>query len=344
MPHRRTTFSKFIIEQQRSAEPIDAQLTALLNDIQTACKFIALAVSRGALAGSAHLEATANDIIIEECAHGGTLAGMLSKSHAVPFPIPAGFRRGPYLLAYSALDGSSNLDINVTVGSIFSVLDAPGGAGEPVPADFLQPGRRQRAAVFALHGPCSMLVVTVGSGVHGFTLDREIGAYTLTHPDMQIAAQTHEFAINASNERFWEEPVRHYVAECIAGRDGDRGEDFNMRWVASMVAEVLRILIRGGIFMYPGDEREATQSGHLQLLCEAAPMAMIVEQAGGLAGTGRERLLDIVPARVHERVPVMLGSRREVERLVEYHAAYDRGEDLRFDAPLFHTRSLFRSA
>jgi fructose-1,6-bisphosphatase I len=342
MPHRRTTFSKFIIEQQRSADPIDSQLTALLNDIQTACKFIALAVSRGALAGNAQLEATAGEIIVEECAHGGTLAGMLSKSHAAPVPIPAGFRRGPYLLAYSALDGSSNLDINVTVGSIFSVLDAP--AGELEPAAFLQPGRRQRAAVFALHGPCSMLVVTVGSGVHGFTLDREIGAYTLTHPNMQIAEETHEFAINASNERFWEEPVRHYVAECIAGRDGERDADFNMRWVASMVAEVLRILVRGGIFIYPGDDREATQSGHLQLLCEAAPMALIVEQAGGVASTGRERLLDIVPARLHERVPVMLGSRGEVERLVDYHAAYDRGEDLRFDAPLFHTRSLFRSA
>jgi fructose-1,6-bisphosphatase I len=317
-----------------------------LNDVQTACKFIALAVSRGALADEsrAALDALAHDILLEECAAGGTLCGIASAARPEPLPFPADARRGPYLLAFAPLDGASNLDINVTVGSIFSVLEAPAGVREPHDADFLQPGARQRAAGFALHGPCSMIVITMGNGVHGFTLDREIGAYTLTHPDMRIAEDTREFAINASNERFWEPPVRHYVGECIEGSDGERGEDFNMRWIASMVAEVHRILIRGGVFIYPRDTKEPETAGRLQLLFEANPLALIVEQAGGLASTGRERLLDVVPASLHQRVPVILGSRHEVERLIDYHAAYDRGEDLSFEDPLFNSRSLFRSA
>ena len=358
MPHRRLTFSKFIIEQQQSAHPADTKLTALLNDVQTACKFIALAVSRGTLLETSHistdfniqgeaqkpLDVVANEIILQECAQGGTLCGMASEELADISPIPPGYRRGPYLLAFDPLDGSSNVDVNVTVGTIFSVLRAPDGVIEPAAGDFFQPGSRQVAAGFALYGPCSILVLTMGNGVHGFTLDREIGAYTLTHPDMRIVDETREFAINASNERFWEPPVRHYVAECIKGSEGDRGEDFNMRWVASMVAEVYRILIRGGIFMYPRDTKDAAGAGRLRLRYEASPMALIVEQAGGLASTGRERLLDVVPASLHQRVPVILGSRHEVERLIDYHAAYDRGEDLIFETPLFNTRSLFRSA
>jgi fructose-1,6-bisphosphatase I len=339
MPHRRTTFSKFIIEQQQSNRPSDTQLTALLNDVQTACKFIALAVSRGTAHDTAR---TANDIMIEECAEGGTLCGIISEALEAPFAIPASYRRGPYLLAFTPLDGSTNLDINVTVGTIFSILTAPDGVTEPQTGDFLQPAYRQCAAGFALHGPSSMLVITMGSGVHGFTLDREIGAYTLTHPDMRIPPDTREFAINSSNERFWEPPIRHYVAECIKGADGERGEDFTMRWVASTVAEVHRILIRGGVFLYP-DDTNPIETGRLRLLYEAGPMAMIVEQAGGLATTGRERLLDVVPGSLHQRVPVILGSRREVELLLDYHAKYDRGEDLSFETPLFQTRSLFRS-
>jgi fructose-1,6-bisphosphatase len=340
MPQRRTTFSKFIIEQQQSNSTSDNQLTALLNDVQTACKFIALAVSRGTAHDTAQI---ANDIFIEECAEGGTLCGILSAALEAPVAIPAGRRRGPYLLAFTPLDGSTNLDINVTVGSIFSILGAPDGVPEPEDADFLQPGHRQLAAGFALHGPSSMLVITMGNGVHGFTLDREIGAYTLTHPDMRIALETREFAINSSNERFWEPPVQHYVAECVKGADGGRGEDFTMHGVGSTVAEVHRILIRGGVFMDPDDTRDTSESGRLRLLSEANPMAMIVEQAGGVATTGRERLLDVAPAGLHQRVPVILGSRREVELLIDYHAKFDRGEDLAFEAPLFATRSLFRS-
>jgi fructose-1,6-bisphosphatase I len=354
MLHRRTTFSKFIIEEQRRSAG-DPELTGLLNDIQTACKFIASAVARGTLNAVPGVETTvnvqgeqqklldvlSNEIMLRECEWGGKLRAMASEEMETPYVIPAVYPRGDYLLVFDPLDGSSNLDVNVTVGTIFSVLRAPAG-GDPTAAAFLQPGSEQLAAGFALYGPASMIVLTLGAGVHGFTLDPEIGAYTLTHPDMRIPAETREFAINASNERFWEPPVRHYVDECIQGTGGERGVDFNMRWVASLVAEVHRILVRGGVFMYPRDAKDPSKPGRLRLLYEANPMAMLVEQAGGVASTGRERILDVVPTSLHQRVPLILGSRSEVERLCRYHEAYDRGEQLAFATPLFNRRSLFR--
>jgi fructose-1,6-bisphosphatase I len=357
MPHRRTTFSKFIIEEQRRRPNPDPDLTALLNDIQTACKFIASAISRGTLLNAPGaerrvnvqgeeqrlLDVVANEIMLRECEWGGKLCGMASEELDEPYLIPHAYPRGPYLLVFDPLDGSSNLDVNVTVGTIFSVLRAPEGVSEPRADAFLRPGTEQLAAGFALYGPASMIVITLGAGVHGFTLDPEIGAYTLSHPDMRIAEETREFAINASNERFWEPPVRHYVEECIAGKAGARDVDFNMRWVASLVAEVHRILVRGGVFLYPRDTKDPAKAGRLRLLYEANPMAMIVEQAGGVATTGRERILDIVPTSLHQRVPLILGSRQEVERLRRYHDAYDRGEELGFATPLFNTRSLFRT-
>ena len=357
MPHRRVTFSRFIIEEQRAKAGSDAGLTALLNDIQTACKFIASSVSRGALAPAENvvtavnvqdeqqkpLDVISNDIMLRECEWGGQVCGMASEELDDPYVIPAAYPRGRYLLVFDPLDGSSNLDVNVTVGSIFGILRAPEGVTDPVAADFLQPGTAQVAAGFALYGATAMIVLTLGAGVHGFTLDREIGAFTLTHPDMRIPEEAREFAINASNERFWEPPVRHYVEECVQGKAGVRGVDFNMRWVASLVAEVYRILVRGGLFMYPRDTKQPDKPGKLRLLYEANPMAMIVEQAGGAASTGRERILDLVPTGLHQRVPLLLGSRREVERLCSYHEAYDRGQDLVFETPLFNARSLFRA-
>ncbi len=357
MPHRRTTFSKFIIEdRRRNAEP-DTELAALLNDVQRACKFIASAVSRGKLDAAAGiptrvnvqgeeqkpLDVVANEIVLKTCEWGGQLCGMASEEMEGPYSIPSEYPRGRYLLVFDPLDGSSNIDINMTVGTIFSVLRTPEGVTEPVLEHFLQPGTKQAAAGFALYGPTSMLVITLGAGVHGFTLDREVGAYTLTHPDMRVPETTREFAINASNERFWEPPVRQYVEECIQGKAGPRGLDFNMRWIASMVAEVHRILIRGGLFMYPRDTKDPAKPGRLRLLYEANPMAMIVEQAGGAASTGRQRILDVQPTDLHQRIPVILGTRCEVERLVRYHEAYDRGEELVFSTPLFNTRSLFRT-
>lgn len=360
MPHRRTTFSKFIIEDQRRRGGPDTDLTALLNDVQTACKFIAMAVARGALrqpmgqkaapsAGATNvhgevqkpLDIIANEIFIQTCEFGGQLCGMASEEMEDIYRIPAQYPRGRYLLVFDPLDGSSNLDVNVTVGTIFSILRAPEGIDDPDVEHFLQPGTQQVAAGFALYGPVDMIVATLGAGVHGFTLDRDIGAYTLTHPDMRIPEQACEFAINSSNARFWEPPVRRYVEECVEGKTGPRGQDFNMRWIASLVAEVYRILIRGGLFMYPRDIRPSFKPGRLRLLYEANPIAMIVEQAGGAASTGRERIMDIKPESLHQRVPLILGSKAEVDRLVGYHAAHDRGEDEKFHSPLFGTRSLF---
>lgn len=356
MTYRRMTFSKFIVEQRRGSADYDPELTALLNEVQMSCKFIVAAVSRGTFGANADtqtrvnvqgeeqkaLDVIANEIVLNTCQWGGQLCGMASEEMDEPYQIPQEYARGRYLLVFDPLDGSSNIDINMTVGTIFSVLRAPEGITEPEAKHFLQPGTKQVAAGFALYGPTSMLVITLGNGVHGFTLDREIGSYVLTHPDMRVPETTREFAINASNERFWEPPVRQYVEECIQGKTGPRGIDFNMRWIASMVAEVFRILVRGGLFMYPRDTKDPTKPGRLRLLYEANPMAMIVEQAGGLASTGRQRILDVEPTDIHERVPVILGSRAEVERLIQYHEAYDRGEELVFSTPLFNERSLFR--
>jgi fructose-1,6-bisphosphatase len=350
MPHNRTTFSKFIIEDERRRTDPDADLTALLNDIQTACKFIASAVSRGILerggAASAEpraLRETACEIMLRECESGGKLCGMVYEGTERPHPVPPEYPRGRYLLVFDALDGAANWDVNVTVGTVFAVLRAPAAIEAPVAADFLLPGTQQVAAGYALYGPTSLLVTTMGDGVHGFTLDREIGAYTLTHPQMRIPPDTREIAIDASNERFWEPPVKHYVQECVDGGAGSRGDDFNMRWVDSFAVEVNRILMRGGLFIDPRETGGAAKRGRLRLLYEANPLAMIVEAAGGAASTGRERILDIVPDDLHARTPVILGSRNEVERLARLHAEYDRGEALTFKTPLFASRSLFRT-
>jgi len=235
--------------------------------------------------------------------------------HQIPFDYP----KGGFLLLFDPLDGSSNIDVNISVGTIFSVLRNPAGGSEPTEANFLQPGSEQVAAGYAVYGPSTQLVLTVGNGVHGFTLDREMGSFVYTQPFMTIPVDTQEFAINASNARFWEQPVKRYVDEMQAGKGGPLGKDYNMRWVASMVADVHRILTRGGIFMYPMDEKCRAKGGKLRLMYEANPMAMLVEQAGGAASTGRERIMDLKPTELHQRVPVILGSKNEVERVVSYH-------------------------
>jgi fructose-1,6-bisphosphatase I/sedoheptulose-1,7-bisphosphatase len=232
--------------------------------------------------------------------------------------------------------------VNVSVGSIFSVLRAPEGRA-PVMADYLRPGNHQLAAGYAIYGPSTMFVLTVGKGTHGFTLDREVGNFILTHPHMQIPEDTSEFAINASNERFWEPPVKRYVIECKNGRTDVRERDFNMRWIASMVADIHRILMRGGVFMYPRDTKDPSKQGRLRLMYEANPMSFVVEQAGGIGSTGRTRILDIEPEQIHQRVPVIIGSRNEVERLERYHRDYDSGTDEKYSSPLFQERSLFAS-
>jgi fructose-1,6-bisphosphatase I/sedoheptulose-1,7-bisphosphatase len=273
------------------------------------------------------------------------LAGMASEELEAPAQIPAGQPRGKYLLVFDPLDGSSNIDVNVSVGSIFSILRAPAdvvASGREVTAeDFLQPGTAQLAAGYAIYGPTTMLVLTLGDGVAGFTLDPTLGEFMLTHPRLQVPAQTQEFAINASNSRFWEPPVRRYVDECLAGRTGPRGKDFNMRWIASLVAEAHRILMRGGVFLYPRDTKDPAKPGRLRLLYEANPIGMIIEQAGGRASTGRDPMLGVRPAGLHQRIGLIFGSREEVERIERYH--HEPVPLVSDDNPLFGTRSLFRN-
>jgi len=350
----RTTLSKFLIQQLHD-RPDAGKLAGLLVDVAAAVKAIAALTARGALVGSGDaapavnasgddqkpLDLIANDAVIRSCEWGGQLAGMASEELAQPYLVPGTYERGPYLLAFDPLDGSSNIDVNVSVGTIFSVLKFSGDA-TPTEGDFLQPGSAQVAAGYAIYGPASMLVLTVGLGTHGFTLDREIGNFILTHPNLSIPEETSEFAINISNERFWEPPVARYVAECKAGKAGIRGRDFNMRWIASMVAEVHRILMRGGVFMYPRDTKDPKRAGRLRLLYEANPLGMIVEQAGGFASTGRGRLLEATPQELHERIPVILGSKNEVARIERYHRDFDTGHDQPYISPLFNERSLYR--
>ena len=324
---------QFIIEEERHIPGATGDFTDLIGDITIACKKIAHAVNKGALigvlgsAGSENiqgetqkkLDVITNDIFIAENEWGGHLAAMASEEMDEIYPIPAKYPKGKYLLTFDPLDGSSNIDVNISVGTIFSILRCPAGVTTPTTSDFMQPGTKQVCAGYALYGPSTMLVITTGKGVNGFTLDNDIGEFMLTHPNMTIPADTQEFAINASNRRYWEEPVQRYVEECIKGKDGGREKNFNMRWVASMVAEVHRILTRGGIFMYPFDTKEAGKAGKLRLMYEANPMSFIVEQAGGISSTGRERIMDLQPTGLHQRVPVILGSKNEVERVVGYH-------------------------
>jgi fructose-1,6-bisphosphatase len=350
----RTTLSKFLIQQLTGIEGA-SDLGALLVDVAAAVKAISAMTAKGALGeylgkvGTTNvqgetqqkLDVLADEVIIKSCEWGGLVAGMVSEELEEPHAIPAEFTRGRYLLVFDPLDGSSNTDVNVSVGTIFSVLRHDKREA-PVAADYLQPGRKQVAAGYALYGPATMFVITVGKGTHGFTLDREIGNFILTHPNMQIPPDTSEFAINTSNARFWEPPVHRYVTECQAGKTGDRGRDFNMRWIASMVAEVHRILIRGGVFMYPKDTKDSRKPGRLRLLYEANPIGMLVEQAGGLATTGNQRVLDLVPDDLHQRVPLILGSRNEVERIERYHSEHAKGIDRPYVSPLFSERSMFR--
>jgi fructose-1,6-bisphosphatase len=350
----RTTLSKFLIQQLDGIEGA-RDLGALLVDVAAAVKAISAMAAKGALGGylgkvdsknvhgeaQATLDVVSNDVILKSCDWGGLVAGMASEELDDPYVLPANYARGRFLLIFDPLDGSSNADVNVSVGTIFSVLRHDKGE-PPVTDDYLQAGGQQVAAGYAIYGPATMLVLTVGKGTHGFTLDREIGNFILTHPNLQIPADTSEFAINTSNARFWEPPVHRYVTECQEGRTGERGRDFNMRWIASMVAEVHRILVRGGVFMYPRDTKDLTKPGRLRLMYEANPIGFLVEQAGGACITGRQRMLDVQPESLHQRVPVILGSRNEVERIERYHAEYDSGSDRPYVSPLFNERSLFR--
>ena len=331
------SLTQFLIEEQRTHGAVNADLRLLIEVVARACKRISIAVGKGALGGvlgsagsenvqgeaQKKLDVISNEILLEANAWGGHLAACASEEMEDPHPIPDAYPKGNYLLLFDPLDGSSNIDVNISVGTIFSVLRANDEHNEPNARDFLQPGAQQVAAGYCVYGPSTMLVLTTGHGVHAFTLDRELGSFMLTSRNLKIPADTREFAINVSNRRFWEAPMRRYVDELLAGKEGPRGKDFNMRWVASMVADVHRTLTRGGIFIYPIDAKTQEQGGKLRLLYEANPMALIVEQAGGAATTGRARILDVAPQKLHQRVPVFLGSKNEVEVVTKYHLDAD---------------------
>ncbi|MGR9116380.1 MAG: class 1 fructose-bisphosphatase [Gammaproteobacteria bacterium] len=329
---KNVTLTRFIIEQQRELPGVSGTFTLLLNDIVKACKQISHIVNRGGLIGvlgstdsqnvqgevQKKLDIITNDIMVDALSWTGHLAGMASEEVDDIIRIPKHYPKGKYLALFDPLDGSSNIDVNLTVGTIFSILRCPEGI-EPTLEDFMQKGAQQVCAGFVLYGPSTMLVLTTGHGVNGFTLDQDIGEFLLTNPNMTIPEDTNEFAINMSNQRFWETPVQRYIDECQQGLEGPRGKHFNMRWVASLVSEVFRILTRGGVFLYPFDIRKPSKPGKLRLMYEANPMAFIIEQAGGVCTTGRERILDIKPTGLHQRVPLVLGSKNEVERIIRYH-------------------------
>ncbi len=364
----RRTLTQYLIEQRRRFPSASGELNALILDVALASKAIARAVAFGELgdpmsrqlvaAAKEHaavnvqgemqrpLDVVSNEIFLRTTEWSGHIAGMGSEEMELPYQIPAKYPRGKYLLVFDPLDGSSNIDVNVSVGSIFSILRAPqeviDSGRDVTEADFLQPGSTQVAAGYAIYGPVTMLVLTVGSGVAGFTLDPNLGEFKLTHPDIRVAADTQEFAINTSNSRFWESPIKRYVDECLEGRTGPRGKDFNMRWIASLVAEAHRILMRGGVFMYPKDTKDPGKPGRLRLLYEANPIGFVMEQAGGRASTGREPVLGVQPIGLHQRIGLVFGSKNEVERIERYHRECDAGTDKPYVSPLFNERSLYR--
>ena len=332
-PIKPISLTPVLIEAQRDNHPLPADVRLLIEVVARACKSISIAVGKGALGGvlgsagtenvqgevQKKLDVLSNEILLEANEWGGHLAALASEEMDDPHPIPHRYPKGEYLLVFDPLDGSSNIDVNISVGTIFSVLRCPSGVKEPDEKAFLQPGTKQVAAGYAVYGSSTMLVLTLGDGVYAFTLDRELGSFVLTGRNLTIPADTREFAINMSNLRHWEPPMRRYIDELLAGKTGPRGADFNMRWVASMVADVHRILTRGGVFIYPRDLKDKSKPGKLRLMYEANPMALIVEQAGGAATTGLVRILDVQPESLHQRVPVFLGSKNEIERVTAYH-------------------------
>jgi len=330
---QRISLTRYLIEKQRGHEgqsagqgAIPPQLRLLLEVVARACKG-----ALGGVLGAAEsenvqgeiqkkLDIIANEVLIEANEWGGHLAAMASEEMEGIYTVPNRYPQGEYLLMFDPLDGSSNIDVNVSIGTIFSVLLKSPEGPSVSEQDFLQPGTQQVAAGYCIYGPQTTLVLTVGEGVAMFTLDREQGSFVLTQENVRIPEDTQEFAVNMSNMRHWDAPVKRYIDECLQGKDGPRGKDFNMRWIASMVADVHRILTRGGVFMYPWDKREPEKPGKLRLMYEANPMGWLVEQAGGAATDGRQRILDIQPTKLHQRVAVFLGSKNEVERATRYHS------------------------
>lgn len=328
------SLAQYLVQQGREKTDITAELQGLLADLAIACKQTSDLVRRGELAGvlgsadatniqgeeQKKLDQIANDVFIGCTQTSGRLAGMASEEMDNHYPIPSSYPRGNYLLTFDPLDGSSNIDVNGATGTIFSITKNIGN-NAPTDQSFLQSGSEQVCAGYCLYSSATMLVITLGSGVTGFTLDNAIGEFILSHPNMQVPVDTNEFAINAAYSAHWHTPITQYIDECIAGKSGVRQKAFNMRWAGSMVGDIHRILCRGGIFLYPSDARMEAEgkTGKLRLLYEANPMGFLIEQAGGLAHTGQQRILEVQPDGLHQRVPVIMGSHNEVQRVIDYH-------------------------
>lgn len=353
----KANLTQFLIEARRRAPGATGDLNALITDVSLACKAIACRVAFGALGATGSgetaaavnvqgevqkpLDVVSNSLFLRANEWGGHVAGMVSEELESVYTLPPEYPRGKYLLMFDPLDGSSNIDVNVAVGSIFSIVRAPRPQTDATAEDFLQPGSAQVCAGYAIYGPSTMLVLTLGNGTHAFTLDPMLGEWVLSHPNLKVPQKTREFAINASNSRFWEPAVKRYVDECLAGQPGPRGADFNMRWIASLVAETHRILMRGGVFLYPRDSKDPNLAGRLRLLYEANPISFLIEQAGGRASHGRGRLMDVRAESLHQRIGFVFGSADEVARIERYH---DEAPLDTYDSPLFGRRGLFAEA
>lgn len=319
------TLSQFLQQEKGNLTP---ELAQVIYTIAATCKTIDQALQKGALAGilgsagnenvqgetQKKLDVISNDYLIDALKVHPHVGGLASEELDDFTPAQ---ENGEYLVLFDPLDGSSNIDINMCVGTIFSILPAKNAVTQA--QDFMQAGTQQVAAGYVLYGPSTMMALTVGNGVAFFTLDPETQTFLLTTENVQVSADTQEFAINASNQRHWEQPVKQYIEELLAGKTSVREKDFNMRWVACMVGDVHRILCRGGIFLYPYDLKDPKKAGRLRLMYEANPMSMLIEQAGGASTTGRVRILEIEPTELHQRVPVIIGSKNEVERVTSYH-------------------------
>ena len=326
-----TNFKQYLVSTKPKGAAIPAGLQNLLLAVVNTCSTLSHEVAQGALigllgsAGSGNvqgevqqkLDIIANDQLIDGVKGCKSLAGLASEEMELPVAVRG---TGDYLLLFDPLDGSSNIDVNVSIGTIFSILKKQDPSAPLQTSDFLLSGRHQAAAGYVVYGPQTTMALTLGDGVVMFTLNKETGEFLLIKDAVTISPSTKEFAINMSNMRHWADPVRRYVEECLAGTTGVRDKDFNMRWIASMVADVHRVLSRGGVFMYPWDKRDPKKAGKLRLMYEANPMSFLVEQAGGASINGTQTIMDLQPTGLHERVSVMLGSKEEIDRLKQYHS------------------------
>ncbi|WP_395143831.1 class 1 fructose-bisphosphatase [Moraxella atlantae] len=327
-----TTFANTTLTDYLDQHSQSANINHVIGDISRVATQINRLLRQGALAdiqGEAgnqnvqgeeqkKLDVIANDLLMDALTQNTACAGVASEEMDNAVAANAG---GSLLVLFDPLDGSSNIDINMPVGTIFSILPYSNQGHTATDADFLQAGTAQLAAGYVLYGTSTVMALTLGNGVAMFSLDTPSNQFVLIQQNISIDADTKEYAVNASNYRHWLPAMQRYVDELVAGKTGARGKDYNMRWVAAMVGDVHRILCRGGVFSYPFDTKDPNKAGKLRLMYEANPMALLIEQAGGKATDATQRILDITPTSIHQRVPVVLGAKNEVDYIKQLHEA-----------------------